>query len=101
MICVLTHRRLKPDTFDEFREAWKPGQWWPGMVHAYHLRSVDDPCEVISFAFYDTTIDDYDASRDDPAFLEDEQRRLERISGFEESTRMGGVYEVAEDLTPG
>src|SRR5215207_6311133 len=55
LLCVLTHRRLKPGTYDAFRDAWQPDDWWPAFKHGYHLRSLDDADEVVSFAFYDAT----------------------------------------------
>ena len=100
MLCVLTHRRLKPGTYEEFREAWRPDDWWPGFVRGYHLRSLDDPDEVVSFAFYDATAEEFESMRDSPDWLAAEDRRLQRLSRYQESMRIGGVYSVAEELSP-
>ncbi len=99
MLCVLTHRRLHPGSYDAFRAAWRPDDWWPAFRHGYHLRSLDDPDEVISFAFYDATMEEFEAIRDDPRWMEAEDRRLERLAPLQHSMRIGGVYEVAEEIT--
>jgi hypothetical protein len=100
MICVLTHRRLKPGSWAQFRAAWQPEEWWAPLTRAYHLQSVDDPNEVISFGFFDGTLDDFERMRDSAAWIEGEDRRLKRIAAFEEATRFGGVYEVLEEIDP-
>ena len=99
MLCVLTHRRLRPGGYDAFREAWRPDEWWPAFRHGYHLRSADDPDEVVSFAFYDATMEEFEAIRDDPGWLEAEERRLQCLAPLQLSMRIGGVYEVAEEIT--
>ena len=98
MLCVLTHRRLKPGTYEEFRAAWQPNDWWPAFRNGYHLRSADDPDEVISFAFYDATPEEFEAIRDDPRWLEAEDQRLRRhgaVPGLDAARRRlrggGGV----------
>ncbi len=95
---MLTHRRLRPGSYDAFREAWQPDDWWPGFKRGYHLRSLDDPDEVISFGFYDATMEEFEAIRDDPQWLAAEERRLHRLAPLQESMRIGGVYEVAEEI---
>ena len=99
MLCVLTHRRLKPGAYEEFRSAWQPNEWWPAFRNGYHLRSADDPDEVISFAFYDATPEEFEAIRDDSRWLEAEDQRLRRMAPFQISAKLGGVYEVAEEFS--
>ena len=41
MICVLTHRRLKPGAWEGFRAGWEPEEWWGPLARAYHLRSYE------------------------------------------------------------
>jgi hypothetical protein len=98
MICVLTHRRLKPGAWQDFRAAWEPDEWWRPLARAYHLRSVDDPNEVISFGFFEGSLEEFEAMRDTAEWIEGEGRRLKRIAPFEEATRFGGVYEVIEEI---
>jgi hypothetical protein len=43
MLCFLTVRKLKPGSYEAFREAWDPGEDVPasfteGFTRAYHLR---------------------------------------------------------------
>lgn len=99
MLCVLTHRRLKPGSYDAFRDAWRPDDWWPAFTRGYHLRSLDDADEVVSFAFYDATAEEFEAIRDDPSWIAAEDRRLQRLAPLQLSMRIGGVYEVAEEIT--
>jgi hypothetical protein len=67
VLCVLTHRRLQPGTYDEFRAAWQPNEWWPAFRSGYHLRSAE---------------------------------RLRRMAPFQLSAKLGGVYEVVEEISP-
>jgi hypothetical protein len=100
MLCMLTVRRLKPDTEEAFREAWAPDRWHGRMVHAYHLRSDDDPSQVITLGFFEGTEEELDAMRDDPAWMAGEERRLQRIAPLEESVLLSGVWNVVEDIDP-
>jgi hypothetical protein len=84
VLCVLTHRRLKPGTYEEFRTAWEPNEWWPAFRSGYHLRSVDE----------------FEQIRDDPRWLEAEDERLRRMAPFQISAKLGGVYEVVEEIWP-
>lgn len=58
MLCALTHRRLKPGAYERFRAAWQPETWPPGWARAYHVRNVDDEDEIISFGFFDGTLEE-------------------------------------------
>ena len=64
MLCMLTVRRLKPDKEEAFRDAWAPDPWHERMVRAYHLRSEDDPTQVITLGFFQGTEEELDAMRD-------------------------------------
>src|SRR5690348_3630643 len=59
MLCALTVRRLKPGTFDQFREAFMApitsGAPPEGMVRFDMLRNTADPDEVVCFGFFDGT----------------------------------------------
>ena len=56
MICTLTARRLKPESYDAFRTAWDPGRPPDGWTHIYHCRDVADPDVVISFGLFDGSV---------------------------------------------
>ena len=99
MIVMFTARRLKPGAFDQFREAWAPGdEAPPGFQRAYHARNIRDEDEVISFGLFDMTIQDYRNWReqDDAA----ETRRVDRLSAFVENEHVSGVYEVIDTYEP-
>lgn len=100
MLCALTVRRLKPGTYDDFRTAWQPDPWPPFLSAARLARNQDDPDEVAAFGFLDLSLDELDALRDDPEFLMNEARRMERIATYEERVVLNAIYEVVEDVRP-
>ncbi len=89
---VLTGRRLKPGSYDDWREAWQPEEMPPG-VKAYILRKVGEPNEVIAFGFFDGTRDELEALRPD---ADTEDARQARMAPHIESQFADGVYEVVE-----
>jgi hypothetical protein len=97
MIVALTVRRLKPGTYEQFRSAWEPEEWPSQWDRAYHVRNVNDENEVISFGFFDGTLDELQRARQEgPA--EDERQR--RMAEFVQSTGADGLYEVIEEVSP-
>jgi heme-degrading monooxygenase HmoA len=97
MIVMLTARRLKPGAWEQFREAWDPGDARPpGFQKAYHARNIRDEDEVISFGLFDMTEEDYRRWREDADAQETE--RVDRLSAFVENEHVSGVYEVVEVL---
>jgi hypothetical protein len=95
MLCFLTARRLKPGAFADFRRAWEPDEWDPRFIRAYHVRSLEDENEVISFGLFDGTPDDYRAmSRDS------EDERVGRMSEYVDEILVDGVYEVIDEVEP-
>ncbi len=101
MLCALTVRRLKPGTFEQFRRAWEPEVWVAGFTRAYHLRNVNDENEVVSFGFFDGTLEDAQRQRQevDPDG-QMEERRQRRMAEFVESTGMDAIFEVVDEVTP-
>ena len=99
MIVMFTARRLKPDAWEQFREAWGPGdQPPPGIQRAYHARNIRDEDEVISFGLFDMSIDDYRRWREDSNAQE--TGRVDRMSAFVEHEYVSGVYEVIDEFNP-
>jgi heme-degrading monooxygenase HmoA len=98
MLCLLSARRLKPGSWDQFRRAWEPpsGDHPPGLVRVYHVRNVRDEDEVISFGLFDASLDEFRAWRGDHE--QDEEKRTDELSGFVENTYVEGIYEVIEEL---
>jgi len=89
---VLTGRKLKPGSYDDWRTAWQPEEMPPG-VKAYILRKVGDPDEVIAFGFFDGTREELEALRPDSA---SEDARQARMAPHVESQFAEGLYEVVE-----
>jgi heme-degrading monooxygenase HmoA len=99
MIVMFTARRLKPGAWDQFRNAWDPGDSPPpGFRQGYHARNIRDEDEIISFGLFDMNRDDYHRWReeDDAA----ENQRVDRLSAFVEHESVSGVYEVIETVEP-
>jgi hypothetical protein len=103
MICALTVRRLKPGTYDQFREAWDPGAdaWVEGWQRAYHLRNVRNENEIVSFGFFDGTLEELVRRTEevDPDGSKGEERQR-RMAELVESTGADSIFEVLEEVTP-
>ena len=99
MICALTVRRLKPGTFEQFREAFmKPlesSDRPDGLVRFAMVRNIDEADEVICFGLFDGTAEELRASSE--AAGRNEQQ--EAIAPFVESVGADGLYEVVEDIS--
>jgi heme-degrading monooxygenase HmoA len=97
MIVMLTARRLKPGAWDEFRNAWDPGDTKPpGFVRAYHARNIRDEDEVVSFGLFDMSQEDYRRWREEQDAQE--TQRVSRLSAFVENEYVSGVYEVVDTV---
>lgn len=97
MIVMLSVRRLKPGAWEQFRQAWDPGDSKPpGFKRAYHARNIRDEDEVISFGLFDMTEDDYRAWRESADA--EENQRVDHISQFVENEQVAGVFEVVDEV---
>lgn len=95
MIVMLTARRLKPGSFEQFRRAWDPGDNKPpGFQRAYHARNIRDEDEIVSFGLFEMTKEDYHRWRGEADA--EEMQRVDHLSAFVENEHVGGVYEVIE-----
>ena len=98
MLCLLSARRLKPGSWDQFRRAWDAeGTRPPGFMRAYHLRNIRDEDEVISLGVFDTSLEDFRAWRGEHE--DEELKRQDAMASFVESISTEGIYEVIEELT--
>lgn len=99
MLVFFSGRRLKPGTYDQFRDAWMPeGEELPeGTLRIYHARNVKDENEVISFGLFDADRGALDEVRADDAT---ELKRQEAMAQFVDDVPLEGVYEVVEEITP-
>lgn len=96
MICALSVRRLKPGSYQAFREAWEPEKWPEGALRAYHVRSMEDENVVASFGLFSGTAEELRASLDEAT----EAGRQARIAEHVESTSVDGLFEVLDEVTP-
>ena len=96
MLCAHTVRRLKPGTYDEFKEAFFPkAEEAPdGWIRFHALRGLQDENEVVTFGFFDGSIEDLERSQGDSDF--DERRKA--IEPYVDEVIANGVYDVAETL---
>ena len=81
MLVLLTARRLKPGTFEQWRHAWEPDEWPEQFSRAYVLRNRNDPDEVISFGLWEGSAEDLRAMADPT-----DRSRIDRMAAFVEST---------------
>ena len=96
MLCAHTVRRLKPGTFDQFRDGFMPGadEAPAGWVRFHMLRGLGDPDEVVTFGFFDGTLEELERGQAESDF---EERRA-AIGPCVEAVIANGVYEVVESL---
>jgi hypothetical protein len=94
MICALTVRKLKPGTFEQFREAFMEGEPDEGAAGSqfFMVRNTRDPDEVICFGLFDGTLEELRSS--DLYSGYDEQ--MKKIEPFVEFVGTDGMYEVVE-----
>ena len=91
MLCALTVRRLKPGTFDEFASKFRPQEERPpeGWTAFHMLRNPADENEVVTFGFFDGTLDELERNQADGGY----RARVEEVAPLVESVPVNGVYE--------
>jgi hypothetical protein len=96
MLCAHTVRRLKPGTYEEFKEAFFPkAEEAPaGWVRFHVLRGLADENEVVTFGFFDGSLDELERSQGGSDF--DERRQA--IEPYVDEVIVNGVYEIVETL---
>jgi hypothetical protein len=99
MLCALTVRKLKPGTFEQFRDAFmryeNPENPPPGFVRFNMIRNGNDPDEVVCFGFFDGTVDELRRIASEQDF----DKQLEEVAPFVEAVGADGLYEVVEEYT--
>jgi hypothetical protein len=98
MLCALTVRRLKPGTFEQFREAFMghadPAEIPDAWVRFNMIRGAEDPDEVVCFGFFDGTIDELRGAGQDGY-----SEQQEAIAPYVESVGTDALFEVVEDFS--
>ncbi len=98
MYCALTVRKLRPGTMEQFKKAFIPDddmQAPAGWKRFYAIRNVADENEVVTFGFFDGTLEELRASQQEGSG-EYEERRA-KADEFVESVGADGVFEVVEE----
>jgi hypothetical protein len=92
MLCAHTIRRLKDGSFDQFAEGFMPAgeNPPPGWVRFHMLRSLQNPNEVVTFGFFDGTVDELERSQDNS----DYESRRDAIDQHVEKVVANGIYEI-------
>jgi heme-degrading monooxygenase HmoA len=97
MIVMFSARRLKPGAWEQFRQAWDPGESRPpGFQRAFHARNIRDEDEIISFGLFEMTEDEYHRWREEAEAQENQ--RVDHLSAFVENDHVSGVYQVIDTL---
>jgi heme-degrading monooxygenase HmoA len=96
MLCAHTVRRLKPGTFDQFTETFIPraDEAPAGWVRFHLLRGLADPDEVVTFGFFDGTLEQLERSQAETDF----EALRDAIAPLVDAVIANGVYEIAETL---
>lgn len=97
MLCALTVRKLKPGTMEQFRQAFIPDddvEVPAGWKRFYALQNVGDENEVITFGFFDGTLEELRAGQQDSS---DYDARRAAVDELVESVGADGVFEVVEE----
>ena len=100
MIVTVSIRQIAPGSYDAFREAWEPQQWWPGLAKAQMLRHEESPERILTLGIFDLGKEEFDEMRDLPSVHEEEDRRLQRMAPFEERLLLNAVFELVEEVAP-
>ena len=101
MLCTVTVRRLKPGTYEAFREAVEPTFWPAGLTNIKILRNSEDPDEVCTLGYLDMSARRRSRTlRDSPELLVAEAERIERVAAFTETVLVNAVFELADELHP-
>jgi hypothetical protein len=88
MLCALTVRKLKPGTMEDFKAAFMPGEDMeapPGWKRFYAIRNVADENELITFGFFEGTLEELRASQQ------------EGNQEYVESVGADGIFEVVDE----
>lgn len=100
MLCALTVRKLKPGTMEDFKRAFVPEDTSnvpEGWKKFYALQNVSDENEVITFGFFDGTLEELRAGQQGGEY---DQRRG-AADEFVESVGADGIFEIVEERSMG
>jgi hypothetical protein len=96
MLCALTVRKLKPGTMEDFKAAFMPEgdiDAPAGWKRFYAIRNVADENEIVTFGFFDGTLEELRAGQDDSEYGD----RRTAADEYVESVGADGIFEVVEE----
>ena len=101
MLCALTVRKLKPDSFEDFKRAFIPDEDVDvpeGWKRFYALQNVNDENEVITFGFFDGTLEELRAGQQEGGEYDERRAAVDELV---EAVGADGVFEVVEERSMG
>ena len=96
---LLTARKLKPGTYDDWRKAWDPegsNVKPPAGAKAYICRNVNDENDIVAFGMLEASQEQLEAMR--PSGDAEEARKA-GMAPYVDSISTDGMYEVIEEVT--
>lgn len=97
MYCALTVRKLKPGMMEQFKQAFIPDDTTDvpaGWKRFYAIQNVNDENEIVTFGFFDGTLEELRASQQDSGEYD---KRRAAVDELVESVGADGVFEVVEE----
>lgn len=102
MICTLTARKLKPGQADEFARTFDSStaeiseELRDRWNHVYICRDVNDYDTLLSFGFFDGTLDELRAAQEESG----RNHTVESAGDLVESILLDGSFEVIAEIQP-
>lgn len=95
MLCALTVRKLQPGAWEDFKRCFLPDEMEtpPGWSRFFAIRNVADEDEVVTFGFFDGTLEELRANQQDNEY---DQRRAE-AEQYVVSVGADGIFEVIDE----
>jgi hypothetical protein len=96
MLCALTVRQLKPGTFERFAEEFGPPESEAppqGWVRFHMIRDLADENRVVTFGFFDGTLEELERNQAEFGY---EERRA-AVDELVEEVLVNGVFEVVRE----
>jgi hypothetical protein len=97
MLYAMTARRLKPGAYEDYLAAWTLDAPPPGWTRICTVRSVEDEDEVVSFGFFDGSMEDLRRSQEQFDYA----AQRARVEELVQTTHADGIYEVKVELEGG
>ena len=94
MLCALTVRQLKPGSFEQFMDAFRPSDTSSPPEGWKSFTALRDGDCVVTFGFYDGTREEMDASQDDHGYAE----RRAAADEYVDEVLVNGVFDVVHQM---